>query len=269
MMLDDEERRWVADIVNKAFKVSPDDLSRFIDRIEYSIEVFRDSSSRRRTTHRKAHDAMRELYFKVHDDRCGPVHYNKCRPDEIRSLVDALPDQAINHIDRRAKDVIPKLFPGETADQGFRQWVKTAKRKQLIAAMQVLSSEGAALVDRSRGPGKRSRMRPEPVIMGVARGGGGSKDEGGRLRDDRLEALVRNLAIDWSLLTGKQPITGRSDISPFGDLVHSVLQWEHIEKKRVEHALRRYLASREERETPEDKEYWGKVWDRLPEGWSE
>jgi hypothetical protein len=234
--LDDEERRWVAGIVKKAgIKAPPAELHQFVNRGEYSIAVFRAATARRASTHREAHDAMRKLFFKAHEDDCSPI--------EIRSLVDALPERAIDQIDRRAAIVIPKLFRGETADHGFRQWAKTAARKKFIQAVQVLSSQGARPVDRSRGPGKRSGMRVEPFIMGVARRAGGAKDKGGRPKDESLVAFVAHLAMDWLLLTGRRPIAGRSDGTAFGDLVHSILQLENITPERASYALRRYQES--------------------------
>jgi hypothetical protein len=235
MKLDDEQRSWLADIVKKAtIKASSADFDRFIGRVEHSIKAFR-AASRPRATHRDAHDAMRELYFKVHEDACNP--------NEVRALVDALPERAISNIDRRAEVVIPKLFAGETADHGFGLWAKTAAPEKFIQAVQVLSAQGAMLVDRSRGPGKRSSMRLEPVIMGVARGAGGGTDKGGRPRDDALRALVRHLAMDWLLLSGGRPIAGRSYGTPFGDLVHSILQWENVTPERASYALRYYQES--------------------------
>jgi hypothetical protein len=234
--LDEEQRRFVTDIVKKAaIKPSPADFDKFISRIEHSIKAFRAATARPRTTRREAHDAMRQLFFKVHED--------KCDPDEIREFVDALPEPAITNIDRRAAIVIPRLFPGETADHGFRQWAKTAASQKLVQAARVLSAQGAKFVDRSRGPGKRSGMRVEPVIMGVARRAGGGIDKGGRPRDESLRALITHLAVDWLLLSGKQPIAGRSDGTPFGDLAHSVLQWEGIDYERAEYALRQYAES--------------------------
>jgi hypothetical protein len=178
---------------------------------------------------------MRELFFKVIEDTCNI--------NEVRRLVDVLPERAIRHIDRRAEVVIPKLFRGETADKGFRPWAKTASRKKLIQVVRVLSYQGVMPVSRSRGPGKRSRERGEPVILGVARRAGGGKNKGGRPGDEALRALIRHLAMDFLLLSGEHPVAGRSDGTPFGDLVHSVLQWEGIESERAEYALRQYLES--------------------------
>jgi hypothetical protein len=86
-------------------------------------------------------------------------------------------------------------------------------------------------------------MRVEPSIMGVARRAGGSKDKGGRPKDESLVAFVAHLAMDWLLLTGQRPIAGRSDGTAFGDLVHSILQWENVTPERASYALRRYQES--------------------------
>jgi hypothetical protein len=179
---------------------------------------------------------MRKLFFKVLDDTCNI--------NEIRVLVDELPERAIRHMDGRAEVVIPKLFPGETADEGFCKWAKTAAGTKFIQAVQVLSHQGAISVTRSRGGGKRSGKRLEPVIMGIARRAGGNKDKGGgRPKDEPLGALITHLAMDWLLLTGSRPITGRSDGTAFGDLVHTILGWQGIDPERAAYGLRLYQGS--------------------------
>jgi hypothetical protein len=197
MKLDDEERKWLAGILKKAgIKAAPFAFDKFMY-VSSSIQAFRASTSMRRGTHREAHDAIRKLFFKAHEDNCAP--------DEIVELVDELPEQAVGYIDRRATLVIPKLFPGETADNGFRQWARTASRTELIVAAQVLSSEGASLVDRSRGTGKRSGKRVEPVVMGLARGAGGHKHKGGRPKDEPMAVLIAQSRLGLALTHRRAP----------------------------------------------------------------
>lgn len=88
-----------------------------------------------------------------------------------------------------------------------------------------ISAEGGRVVEgRSRGGGKRSGKRLEPMIMGEVRGGGATRHRGGRRRDLAHQDVVMHLAMDWLTATGELPKPGRSDDTGFGDLVHSVFQ---------------------------------------------
>jgi hypothetical protein len=71
----------------------------------------------------------------------------------------------------------------------------------------------------------------------------------GRPRDDDALELISFLAVDWTLATEQPPVAGRSDKTPFGDLVHQVFGW--LELPDATGALRRYWrewARRVERE---------------------
>jgi hypothetical protein len=104
--------------------------------------------------------------------------------------------------------------------------------------IRVISADGAELVSRSRGGGKRSKGRLEPLIFGHARGSNEGIQRGGRPNHNAQDELVMFLAIDWSIATGTKPSPGRSDRNGFGDLVHSVFQW--IDEPSPHQALRRY-----------------------------
>jgi hypothetical protein len=156
----------------------------------------------------------------------------------LRARLHRLPRRAMDELDTRAQHLIPRLFPGETADQGFLAWAKGAAGKKLIEAVRVLSADGGQRVSRSRGGGKRSRPRLEPLILGQVRGAGGGRLKGGRPSHNAQDNLVTHLAIDWNLVTEVGPSPGRSDYQGFGDLVHSVFQW--LDECSPDQALRRF-----------------------------
>jgi hypothetical protein len=180
----------------------------------------------------------------------------------VREEVQKLPREAIEYMARRARRVIPLLFPGTYSDAyrfdpperfaaQFLEWVEAADDGKFIKAVRVLSSEGGRVVcGRSRGGGKRSPIRLEPVIMGIARGAGTHGLRDGAPTQDALHELVMHLALDWLHATDKAPKSGRSDSSGFGDLVHSVFQWLDVSEDSSEtaaYALRRYWKTRERR----------------------
>ena len=91
----------------------------------------------------------------------------------------------------------PKLF--DSVDGGFLTWAENADANELVEMIRTLGADGARLV--SRGRGKRSRARLEPVIFGQARGDGGGVNTGGRPSQDARDALVMHLAVDWTIAT--------------------------------------------------------------------
>jgi hypothetical protein len=108
----------------------------------------------------------------------------------------------------------------------------------------VLTAEGATIVaGRSRGNGRRSRLRLEPIILGEIRGAGTRIHSGGAPTANGRHDMVMHLALDWRRATGEDPRRGRSDETGFGDLVHSVFQWLKLSKDPTEaaaYALRRF-----------------------------
>jgi hypothetical protein len=188
-------------------------------------------------THRETHDALRSIWLLAHED--DP------QIGLLRARIKRLPKSAIDYINRRAPRVIPKLFPGEPLQGGgFLAWSEKANGGKLIHALRVLSADGGQIVDgRSRGRGKRSAPRVEPVIFGEARRAGTKAHKGGRPSEDTRHELVMNLGLDWIRATDQMPEPGRSSETAFGDLVHGVFQWLDITKDPCEaatYALRRH-----------------------------
>jgi hypothetical protein len=137
--------------------------------------------------------------------------------------------------------VIPRLFgepfegdpfePPNVFAARFLAWAESAPDDKLVRALTTLSTEGRQWVrGRSRGGGKRSAPRFEPLIMGIVRGSPEGNSLAGRPSEDARQALVMHLAIDWSGATGQMPEAGRSDRTGFGSLVHSVFEWVYVPK---------------------------------------
>jgi hypothetical protein len=230
--LNGEQRERVRDCLKKQGLSLPfDRFESLIGGIEASIAHFRATEG----TFRDAHDALRHLWELGHDDD-PPLAV-------LRARIQALPEKAIAYIDHRAPIVIKRLFPTEPPVTRFRAWAATANAAKLIPAIQILSSEGARVVEgRSRGDGKRSGPRLEPVIMGEVRGAGTVRHTGGRPRNEAYQSLVMYLALDWIQATGEEPAPGQSDQSGFGDLVHSIFQWLSQPEGSAAYALRQYWA---------------------------
>src|SRR5262249_24074391 len=148
--------------------------------IEASIGNFPAAPER---SFREAHEALRTLW------KCS----REPSPliDKLLALLRALPKEAIEDIGRRARRVIPGLFPGETIEDtvfdpperlaaAFLNWTATSEDKKLVSALRVLTSDGVRIIiGRSRGSGKRSGPRFEPTILCEVRGAGTSHHRGG------------------------------------------------------------------------------------------
>lgn len=233
--LDPEQRARVRDCLNdEGLSLAKEQFELLIREVEDSIGDFLAEAPR--GTFRDARDALRELWELSHDDD-PPVAV-------LRARVKALPRVAIEYVDGRMPIVIEALFPDERQVTGFQKWAATADPDKLIRVTQVISAEGAQMAPgRSRGAGKRSAPRPEPMIMDEVRGAGAVRDRGGRPDNNLRLNLVLNLAMDWLAATGGPPRPGRSDKTGFGGLVHSVFQWLKLPEGAATHALRQHWES--------------------------
>jgi hypothetical protein len=177
------------------------------------------------------HDALRELWLLAHEED-PPVGV-------LRARIARLPPKALSYIGSRAVHLIPRLFPGQSVDSGFVTWAAKASGPDLVMALRTLTAIGGRIVPgRSRGGGKRSKSKLEPVIGKQVRGIGETAPSGGRPPDTDQDTLVMHLAIDWYQATGRPPEKGRSDATGFGELVHSVFDW--LGDHGATQALRRY-----------------------------
>ncbi|MGH7122315.1 MAG: hypothetical protein ACREFP_25545 [Acetobacteraceae bacterium] len=230
--LDDEQRARVRDCLSKAgLSLGPDDFKQFAQDIEASIDHLLGLPPE--GAFRSAHDALRDLWQLSHADD-PPIA-------QIRARIQKLPKKAIEYLDRSAPRVISRIFQTEPPITRFQQWSIDADGTKLVAATRVVSAEGAKAVQgRSRGDGRHSARRVEPVIMGETRGAGSDRHRGGRPTKEHYQTLVMYLAIDWLRATGSAPKSGRSDYGGFGDLVHSVFQWLGLDEGSAVYALRNY-----------------------------
>jgi hypothetical protein len=205
-------------------------IVRFAHNIEISIVTFVKAKGNTTGSYRQARNALRDLWRLSHQaDADISVRL-------LRARLQCLPKLALDYLDMRARLTSPELF--DSFDGGFLTWAKDADATGLVEMIRIHSGVGARLVSRSRGRGKRSRARLEPVIFGQARGDGGGVNTGGRPSQDARDTLVMHLTVDWTIATGTEPLPGRSDHAGFGDLVHTVFQWLH--EPSPDQALRRY-----------------------------
>jgi hypothetical protein len=228
---DEERRARVVDCLRKdRVKLGSADENLLIRNIDHSIQTFLTERGQSKATFRETHEALRVIWILAHEEDC-PV-------GQLRAGISQLPQEAVDYMDRRARYVIPRRFPCQDVETGFLPWAAHASPEDLITAARVLSAEGGQLVSRSRGPGVRSSAKLEPRVLGQVRGVGDPSHRGGRPKRASQQDLIRWLAIDWTIATGKAPSPGRSDHTGFGDLVHSVFQW--LEESAPDQALRRY-----------------------------
>jgi hypothetical protein len=237
----DDERRWrIRDCLRKdGIRLDLEADKIYAQDVKFSIDNFLKQKAHSNPPHRKTHNALRKIWLLSHEEEDVPT-------GQLRALVLSLPRSTAELLNMRAHQFTPRLF--DTADGDFLTWAKDANAKKLIETIRVLIGDGAKLVSRSRGCGKRSKAKPEPVIFGQTRGDANGVHEGGRPRHDFQDDLVMHLAIDWTNATGAKPLRGRSDCSGFGDLVHCVFQW--VDEPSADQSLRRYWKAIEECRSP-------------------
>lgn len=237
-------------------------IDEYAREIERRGKEFLDAKQSHNLTPRAIHDSLRDLWH-LAASKDPPIGL-------IRIHVQNLPDPAVRQLNYLAAREIPKYYthknwpdsrgtrtrsiPIEEADalsrDDFRKWAQIACGEALIWAIQTLPITGAVRVrGRRRGPGKRSADRVEPSINRVARGAGDEALLAGPPSDmPHKLTLIGGLAHAWERTTGAFPIAGRSDQTPFGDLVHSVFQWLGLDDGEAVYALRTFW-----KEVPQDR----------------
>ena len=239
IMLDREQQRWLAAILLKVMRDANGSAAQSLCRaVEASMAAWQRASAPT-PSFRKAHNQQRELWYLARE------------PDPkvalIRQRLAALPSNVIARLEVRAGWLWPRSLGHTLLPGGLKGWIRRAPPAELIRGVQLLIGEGGQSVrGRLRPGGRRSAWRLEPLIDGLVRGGGTldtKRMQGvGRRPEFAADQLVMMLAVDWLLATGKTPDPGRSDVLPFGELVHLVFGWLGQENG-AEPALRRYWQS--------------------------
>jgi hypothetical protein len=235
--LDDEQRRWVTAALRKVMPDAGADTAETLCRaVEASMAAWTRTSAPT-PTFRQAHDQQRELWHLARepDPKVGI----------IRQRFAALPSDVIARLEVRAGRLRQRSLGRPLPPGGLLAWLRQALPAELVRGVQLLIGEGGQPVQgRLRPSDRRSAWRLEPVIDGVVRGVTPDVKRTravGRPPEHAAYELVMMLAIDWALATGAPPPPGRSDATPFGDLVHHVFGWLNLDNAGP--AMRRYWAA--------------------------
>jgi hypothetical protein len=245
-----EEKRAILRgvLCHAGIKPTKEIVERLVNAVQASMATF--SQAVPRSTRRERHDALRAL-MRMTDEEDPPVGL-------IRARIAKLSDFDVAEAEERAHRLWSRVFPGESLKSGFdfAAWLQTAKEEKLLGAVRTFFTDGGVVVRGRRRPGgKRSKSRLEHLILGRARGAASqsrakaepptgcpenqpSSPGGGRPRADAEDDLVMHLALKWQRITGLGSERGRSDQTPFGDLVHRVFGWLGLGT--AEQSLRRY-----------------------------
>jgi hypothetical protein len=186
---------------------------------------------------RELHDALADLWkLLAEDDPAIGL---------IRARVPKLPPEALKLMDRRAEWLWPKVFGQALSGGGVLDWSTSANPAELIRGLRLIIADGAAPVPGRRRPGGRqSRASMQPDILGVVRGSLENRSGStfnGRPPEIAADQLVMWLALDWLHATGQPPKPGRSDSTPFGNLVQHIFGW--LRQDNASAAMRRYWRS--------------------------
>jgi hypothetical protein len=194
---------------------------------------------------RRSHDSLRELW-RLTEQSDPPV-------GQIRARLRELPGEVLADIEERAERRWSIYFEEPAPATPTLGWLADIPKEMLLKILPPSISLGGKFVPgRGRGSGRRSKPQYEPMILGVVRGSRPSsksamvdrsdRDGNGRPSDDAPLLLISFLAMDWTLAADQLPLPGRSDKTPFGDLVHQVFGW--LELPDATAALRRYWRER-------------------------
>jgi hypothetical protein len=213
--------------------LSTSELNGFMNAVRGSIERFR----RMRERAPSVSEDRRELrrIFKLADGPDPPIGL-------IRKGLQQLGPAARSYLQRRA-DRLPAREPGVPAnDPDIFVWFAKAPPERLVASVKQLIREGSVRIEgRKREGDKRSAPTMEAEIMGVTKGDGSSRNEGGRPSNEAEGELVMHLALDWASATGEIPDRKRTDHFGFAGLVHRIFRLLGLGS--AETALRTYWSA--------------------------
>jgi hypothetical protein len=213
MPLNDDQKLQIEDALATAGYCLPQqEFARLVSRIETSIAAYECTVGG--SSPREAMNALERLWKLTQKyDREELTREHEPNIDDIRKAIETLPKGALEFIERRPSAAV--FLPSGT---DFRQWARSADASDLVVSARALSAYGACWQPgRSRGSGKRSGSRLEPIIEQTLRGG--------RPSNATEIGLIANLATDWLCVTGNEPKPGRDIGTGFGYLLCSVFEW--------------------------------------------
>jgi hypothetical protein len=244
--LDADQVDRIRRILKRASIASPNSGQILARDVADTMSVYRaeNSQSDVATTFREKRDSFRELW-RLAEQPDPPV-------GQIRARLKELPTEILRDIEERAERRWPHYYFDEPAPTtSAERWLANAPAEKLVAILPPsISYGGQWILGRGRGSGRRSKPQYEPMILSVVRGSRPSSKSAtvdrsecdrvadGRPGDDATPQLISFLAMDWVKATEQIPIPGRSDKTPFGDLVHQVFGWLGLPD--ATGALRRY-----------------------------
>jgi hypothetical protein len=243
--LDSDQFDWLTRTLKQAGITSPQTAQTLTRAVAATISAYRagKAESDSAPTFREKHDLLRELW-RLADQPDAPI-------GQIRVRLKALPAELLADIEERARRRWPVYFEEPAPASPSQGWLAQVPAEKLAKILPPsISYSGKFVPGRGRGSGRRSRPSYEPMILGVVCGSQASSRSAvgdrencdgtasGRPRDDAALELISFLAVDWTLATRERPVPGRSDRTPFGDLVHQAFGW--LELPDATGALRRY-----------------------------
>jgi hypothetical protein len=245
MLLDETERDWIARALRQGgIEPTRDQVARLADLIAASLTEC-GLARARPDSFRKRHDALRTVWL-LAERKDPPI-------GQIRHRIRGLPPELVVELDRRAHELWPRVFRSDPPAAGFAAWAQSAAAPALLEAVRTFVADGGTMVAGHKRPrGKRSRAHFEPRVLGRVRGkhkpppNAGPQAHkavatpdpfNGRPAEAAEDALVMHLAVDWLMVTGKGPESGRNDRTGFGSLVRHVFGWLDRD---AEQSLRRY-----------------------------
>jgi hypothetical protein len=241
--LDPDQFDRLTRILKRAGITSPQTAQTLARAVAETMSAYRaeNAESDGATTFRKKHDSLRELW-RLAEQPDPPV-------GQIRARLKELPGGVLADIEERAERRWSIYFEEPAPATPTLGWLADIPKEMLLKILPPSISLGGKFVPgRGRGSGRRSKPQYEPMILGVVRGSRPSsksamvdrsdRDGNGRPSDDAGLQLISFLAFDWALATEQRPVPGRSDKTPFGDLVHQVFGWLGLPD--ATGALRRY-----------------------------
>jgi len=146
---------------------------------------------------------------------------------QIRIELSRLPKRIKGLFETRANLCLLQMFPKSRYAGSLDRWLPDASHEELLWSVCALIPTRLEIVaGQSRGSGRRrDSARIEPKILNITRGNGDDTPKKGRPIKWPEQDLILRLANYWAQIVGEFPNFGRSDHTPFGDLVHSVFQF--------------------------------------------